>query len=188
MKLVIAQMKHETNTFSPVPTPLARFARGGGERPYEGEAAREAFKGTGTALGAFIELAERAGAEAVYPVAGNAAPSGPVHTEAFEAMAGRIVAAVKQGCDAVLLDLHGAMVTQAHDDGEGELLGRIRKIAPEVPIGVALDMHTNLYPEMGERATVIAGYQTYPHVDMYETGLRAAQPIFSLLEKKSRPA
>jgi microcystin degradation protein MlrC len=186
MKIVIAQMKHETNTFSPVPTPLARFAHGT-PAPLEGAAVREAFKGTGTAIGAFIDLAEQAGAEAVYPVAGNAAPSAPVDTAAYEAMAGRIVDAVAKGCDAVLLDLHGAMVTRAHDDGEGELLGRIRRIAPDVPIGVALDMHTNLFPAMGRLATVIAGYQTYPHVDMYETGARAASPIFSLLKRKSKP-
>jgi microcystin degradation protein MlrC len=75
------------------------------------------------------------------------------------------------------------MVTRAHDDGEGELLGRIRRVAPEVPIGVALDMHTNLFPAMGQLSTVIAGYQTYPHVDMYETGLRAGKAILS----KARP-
>jgi microcystin degradation protein MlrC len=171
-------MKHETNTFSPVPTPLARFAHGT-PLPLEGRAVHEAFKGTGTAIGAFIDLAEQAGAEAVYPVAGNAAPSAPVDTAAYEAMAGRIVDAVARGCDAVLLDLHGAMVTRAHDDGEGELLGRIRRVAPDVPIGVALDMHTNLFPAMGRLATVIAGYQTYPHVDMYETGLRAGKAILS---------
>jgi microcystin degradation protein MlrC len=186
MRLVIAQMKHETNTFSPVATPLARFAHGT-PAPLEGRAVREAFKGTGTAIGAFIELAEKAGAEAAYPVAGNAAPSGPVETAAYEAMAGRIVDAVAKGCDAVLLDLHGAMVTRAHDDGEGELLGRIRRVAPEVPIGVALDMHTNLFPAMGNLATAIAGYQTYPHVDMYETGIRAGRAIFSNLSKSTRP-
>ena len=187
MRLVIAQMKHETNTFSPVPTPLARFARGAAQ-PLEGAAVRDAFKGTGTAIGAFIDLADQAGAEAVYPVAGNAAPSAPVDTAAYEAMAGPIVDAVARGCDAVLLDLHGAMVTRAHDDGEGELLARIRRVAPEVPIGVALDMHTNLFPAMGQLATVIAGYQTYPHVDMYETGVRAGRPIFSLLDRKIKPA
>jgi len=178
MRLVIAQLKHETNTFSPVPTPLARFAHGT-PAPLEGPAVREAFKGTGTAIGAFIDLAEQAGAEAVYPIAGNAAPSAPVDTAAYEFMAGRIVDAVAKGCDAVLLDLHGAMVTRAHDDGEGELLGRLRRIAPDIPIGVALDMHTNLFPAMGRLATVIAGYQTYPHVDMYETGLRAGKAILS---------
>jgi microcystin degradation protein MlrC len=187
MRIVIAQMKHETNTFSPVPTPLGRFT-GGRPQPLAGRELREAFKGTGTAIGAFIDLAEEAGAEAVYAVSGHAAPSGPVATEAYDAMAARIVDAVARGCDAVLLDLHGAMVAEAHDDGEGELLRRIRAVAPRVPIGVALDMHTNLFPAMGELATVIAGYQTYPHVDMYETGVRAAKPILSLLKGEARPA
>ncbi len=186
MKLVIAQMKHETNTFSPVPTPLARFASGGGTPP-EGDAARAAYKGTGSAIGAFIDLAEDAGAQYTIPIAASAWPSGPVEDAAFEHIAGRICAAVAQGCDAVLLDLHGAMVTRTFDDGEGELLRRIRAIAPGVPIGVALDMHTNLYDAMGENASVIAGYQTYPHVDMYETGLRAGRAALAQLAGHARP-
>lgn len=186
MRLVIAQMKHETNTFSPVPTTLARFARARAT-PWEGEAIRDAFRNTGSAIGAFIDLATKAGADMVLPVAGNAAPSGPVQTEAYEWMTSRILAAVADGCDGVLLDLHGAMVTEQHDDGEGELLRRIRKIAPKVPIGVALDMHTNFFPAIGELATAVAGYQTYPHVDMYDTGRRAAQPILDLLAGKAKP-
>jgi microcystin degradation protein MlrC len=187
MRLLIAQMKHETNTFSPVPTPLGRFAPGG-KRPYEGEEIRAAFKGTGTAIGAFIDLAERAGAEIMLPIAGDAAPSGRVDSAAYEYMTGRIVEAAAKGCDAILLDLHGAMVPEGYDDGEGELLRRIRKVAPKVPIGVALDMHTNLFPEMAEHATVIAGYQTYPHVDMFDTGLRAGRPILAMLEGRAQPA
>ncbi len=187
MRLVIAQMKHETNTFSPVPTPLARFARGG-PVPHEGDAVRAAFRGTGTAIGAFIELAEHAGASCVFPVAGSAAPSGPVDRAAYEWMAGRIVEAAARGCDAILLDLHGAMVPEGLDDGEGELLHRIREVAPAVPIGVALDMHTNFSPAMAKHATVLAGYQTYPHVDMFETGMRAGRPVLAVLEGKVRPA
>jgi microcystin degradation protein MlrC len=187
MKLVIAQMKHETNTYSPVPTPLARFAVGGGLPP-EGAAAIAAYRGTGAALAAFIELAEQAGAAYTLPIAASAWPSGPVDDAAFEHIAGRICDAVSQGCDAVLLDLHGAMVTQSFDDGEGELLRRIRAIAPTVPIGVALDMHTNFYDAMGENATAIAGYQTYPHVDMYETGQRAGRAVLALLAGRAKPA
>ena len=187
MKLVIAQMKHETNTFSPVPTDLARFATGT-EVPPEGAAAVAAYRDTGSAIGAFIELAEAVGADYTVAVAGNAWPSGPVHDAAFETMAGRICGAVAAGCDAVLLDLHGAMVTQTYEDGEGELLRRIRKINAMVPIGVALDMHTNLYDAIGEHSTVIAGYQTYPHVDMYETGLRAGRAVLALLAGTAKPA
>jgi len=187
MKLVIAQMKHETNTFSPVPTPIGRFARARAMPP-EGQAVIETYRGTGSAIGAFIELAERAGAVVDTPIAAEAWPSGPVENEAFEYVAGRICDAVSRGCDAVLLDLHGAMVTQSLEDGEGELLSRIRRIAPDVPIGVALDMHTNLYPAIAKHATVIAGYQTYPHVDVHETGMRAGRPIFAMLENRARPA
>ncbi|GAB1390585.1 MAG: microcystin degradation protein MlrC [Rubrivivax sp.] len=187
MKIVIAQMKHETNTFSPVPTPLARFS---GERstPLEGADAYQAYKGTGTAIGAFLELAEEAGAEIVLPVAANAWPSGPVEDAAYEHIVQRIVDAVADGCDAVLLDLHGAMVTRSFEDGEGELLRRLRAIAPAVPIGVALDMHTNLFPAMVDHATVLAGYQTYPHVDMFETGLRAGRAVFAMLAGRARPS
>ena len=186
MRIVIAQMKHETNTFSPVPTDLRRFARGQAT-PLEGEAIRTAFKGTGTAIGAFIDLAGKAGAQVVLPVAGDASPSGPVQTTAYEWMVTRILDAIAQGCDAVLLDLHGAMVTEAHDDGEGELLRRIRALAPTLPVGVALDMHTNLFPAMYENAAVLAGYQTYTHVDMYGTGLRAGRPILAALERTATP-
>ncbi|HEX2539461.1 MAG TPA: M81 family metallopeptidase [Caldimonas sp.] len=187
MKLVIAQMKHETNTYSPVPTPLARFAVGGGE-PLEGDAARAAYRGTGSAIAAFIELADAAGAEVVIPIAASAWPSGPVEDAAFEHIAGRICAAVAAGCDGILLDLHGAMVTESHEDGEGELLRRIRAIAADVPIALALDMHTNLYDGCARDATVIAGYQTYPHVDMHETGLRAGRALLALLAGRARPA
>ncbi|MBP6903259.1 MAG: M81 family metallopeptidase [Burkholderiaceae bacterium] len=187
MKLVIAQMKHETNTFSPVPTPLARFAVEGGVPP-SGEAAIAAYRGTGSAIAAFIELAEEAGAQMVVPVAAAAWPSGPVHDAAFEYIAGRICEAVAAGCDGVMLDLHGAMVTQSFEDGEGELLRRIRAIAPTVPIAVALDMHTNLYDAMGEHSTVIAGYQTYPHIDMHGTGLRAGRALLALLAGRARPS
>ncbi|MFO1200078.1 MAG: M81 family metallopeptidase [Burkholderiaceae bacterium] len=187
MKIVIAQMKHETNTFSPVPTPVERFGRAGGPPP-EGKAAIDAFRGTGLSISAFIDLAEAARAEIDLAVAGSAAPSGPCEDSVFEYFASRICAAVARGCDAVLLDLHGAMVTKSLEDGEGELLRRVRAIAPDVPIGVALDMHTNLYPAMVDHATVISGYHTYPHVDMYETGMRAGSAVFAMLDGRARPA
>jgi microcystin degradation protein MlrC len=110
-----------------------------------------------------------------------------VEDAAFEHIAGRIVEAVAAGCDGVLLDLHGAMVTQSFDDGEGELLRRIRAVAPGVPIGVALDMHTNLYDAMGEHANVLAGYQTYPHVDVHETGQRAGRALIAQLQGRAQP-
>jgi microcystin degradation protein MlrC len=186
MRIVVAEMSHETNTFSPVVTDLARFS-GGAAAPLEGDAALKVFRGTATGLGGFIAACESAGHEIVLPIAAGAAPSGPVEDAAFEYIAGSIVTAISRGCDAVMLDLHGAMVTKTYDDGEGELLRRIRDVAPNVPIAVALDMHANIYPQLVERADVIAGYQTYPHVDMDGTALRAGRALLAMLAGTAKP-
>ena len=188
MRLLIAQMLHETNTFSPVPTDLQRFALSAGEKPPCGAAAVAAFRGTGTATGAFIDLAEEAGAEFELVLGAHAAPSGPVHSDAYDWMCAQVTTAVARGgWDGILLDLHGAMVTQTHEDGEGELLRRIRAIDAKTPIAVAYDMHANIYRDMVELAQVVAGYQTYPHVDMYETGARAGRALLRLIRGEARP-
>ena len=111
MRFVIATIKHETNTFSPIRTPLASFAIGRPDGlPAAGSRAIEAFRGTNTPLCAFIDLAEEEKAEIVLPVAAEAAPSGPVTDEAFDTMAAAVCDSIRTGCDAVFLDLHGAMV------------------------------------------------------------------------------
>ncbi len=91
------------------------------------------------------------------------------------------------GYDGILLDLHGAMVTRSHEDGEGTLLTRIRAVDPKTPIAVSYDMHANVYPEMVNHANVVAGYQTYPHVDMYDTGRRAGTALMRMLKGQVRP-
>lgn len=184
MRVVVAMVKHETNTFSPVPTPLSRFGRDG---PHWGEAALAAYAGTATAIGAFIDLARTAGAELVIPVAAEAWPSGPVPDDVYAALTDPVAEAVDRGCDLILLDLHGAMVTESHADGEGVLLERLRRLAPQVPIGVALDLHANLTARMAGNATAIAGFKTYPHTDLYETGLRAGRIAFAALAGTCRP-
>ncbi len=190
MRLLIAMMKHETNTFSPVPTPLQRFGHGPG--PLYGEAAVEAYRGTGTGLGAYLDLAEREGAEVVLPIAAGAPPSRPVEDAAYEHIAGVICDAVAQGrhrggYDGIMLDLHGAMVTESFEDGEGELLRRIRAIDAATPIAVSYDMHANLYDAMIENATVVAGYRTYPHIDTYDTAHRAGEILFAAIRGAVRP-
>ena len=186
MRVVIAMMKHETNTFSPVPTPIERFARGY-PLPPRGEDALKAFKGTGSAMAAFIDICEREGWGMVTPIAAQAAPSAPVQDAAYKEISDAIAEAVATGCDAVMLDLHGAMVTESMEDGEGALLERLRGIAPDVPIAVALDMHTNLYPAIADNATTLAGYQTYPHIDNYETGTRAGEVLVRVIKGAVTP-
>lgn len=187
-KIVIAMMQHETNTFSAIPTDWAAFGAGlGADGPVQGPAVARLFAGTGMAIGAFIDEARARGCEIATPIAAYAEPSGTVRHGDFERIAAIICDAVRAGCDAVLLDLHGAMVTTEQDDGEGALLHRLRRVDGDVPIGVALDFHANLSPAMVEAATVITGYRTYPHVDMYETGERCARTIFALLDGQARP-
>src|SRR5215467_12962760 len=129
MRLLIAMMKHETNTFSPVPTPLARFG------PLYGEAAIRAYRGTGTGLGAYLDLAERERAEIVVPIAAGAPPSGPVENAAYTEITDTICnAAARGGFDGIVLDLHGAMVTESLEDGEGDFLTRLRALAANTPI------------------------------------------------------
>jgi len=179
MKILIARLNHETNTFSPVPTPIEAFA------PDFDAAAYRANKGMRTGMAAFIDLAEGIGAQLVTPVSAMANPSGPVHAAAYDELTRRIVDAVP-GCDAILLDLHGAMVAENSDDGEGDLLARVRAAAPGVPIGVALDLHGNVTEKMVQNADVMVGFKTYPHVDMYETGEHAGRLLLQILRGEAR--
>jgi microcystin degradation protein MlrC len=186
MRLLIAMMKHETNTFSPVPTPLARFGHGPG--PLYGDAAIAAFRATGSGLGAYLDIAAREKAEIVLPIAAGAPPSRPVDDAAFEHIAGHICDAVARGgFDGIMLDLHGAMVTETYEDGEGELLRRIRALDTTTPIAVAYDMHANLYEAMIANATVVSGYRTYPHVDVYDTARRAGDILMRAIRGEVRP-
>ena len=185
MKFVVAQLQHETNTFSPVPTPWEAF---GNQGPLLGRDAYEAIDGTQVPMAAYLDLARKQGAEVVTPVAAWANPSGPVDGEAYDRICGLICDAVRQECDAVFLDLHGAMVVEGRtDDGEGTLLERIRAIAPGIPIAVSLDLHANVTDRMVRNCTVIAGYKTYPHVDGYEAGHLAGRILLRHLEGEIQP-
>jgi microcystin degradation protein MlrC len=180
-KIAIAMMMHETNTFSPVATPLGSF------RPLAGDAAIQEFRDTNTQLGGFLHVAREIGAEIAVPVAAGAHPSGYVERAAYEDMCDAIVGGIRAGCDAAFLALHGAMVAEHVDDGEGELLRRIRAVAPRLPIAVGLDFHAHVTAPMIEGATVVTGYRTYPHVDMAETAARAARTLVRALDGEVAP-
>lgn len=184
-RFVVAQVKHETNTFSPIGTPLTAFGHGNG--PLHGEEAKRALAGTNSPFAAFLDVAAREGAEAVTPIAAESWPSNRASRETFEALVRPLEDAVRRGCEAVLLDLHGAMVVEGADDAEGEILRRVRRIAPQVPVAVTLDYHTNLSPETVAAATVITGYKTYPHVDMYEAGRLAGEILARSLRGEVAP-
>ena len=187
-RFVTAVFSHETNTFSSIQTPLKSFGRfSGGNGPVSGDAAISAYRGTNMPVAAYIDLAEEAGAELNFAIAAQATPSGCAEDTVLEHVAEAVCDAVRGGCDALFLDLHGGMVTEGYDDPEGELLSRVRAIAPDLPICVAFDFHTNMSKATAENATVITGYRTYPHVDTYETGQRAGRTLIRALAGEVDP-
>ena len=187
MRLLLATMSHETNTFSPVPTRTERFCRNG-TTLLVGQEAVDFYRGTGTCMGGYLAVAEEAGATVVVPVCASAPPSGPVESEAYETFCTLITEAVAQGgFDGIWLDLHGAMVTDRFDDGEGELLRRIRAIDPVTPLCVAYDMHANVFDAMVANAQVVTGYQTYPHIDQRQTAERAARALLRVMRGDVKP-
>lgn len=187
MKLLLATFKHETNTFSPVETRNPRFFQGA-ETLIAGDAAIASRRGTGTGLGGFLDVAQKYGAQVAVAVVADAQPSGPVDRHTYREIVAAILDAARGTFDGVLLDLHGAMVAEGEDDGEGYLLRELRKLQPDVPVGVTLDMHANVSAEMVRHATVITGYHTYPHLDIYEAGVRAAEVICRTIRGELTPA
>ncbi len=182
MKFLIARFNHETNTFSPVATPLADF------EPRYGYDALNEQRHARTAMGAFIRLCEaQPGATLITPLSATANPSGTVNADAYTHLVETVLEGVRAHPDAILLDLHGALVAENAADGEGELLKAIRAIAPETPIAVALDLHGNVTPAMVEHADIMVSFKTYPHIDMAETGEHAGRLMMDWLAGKTRP-
>ena len=188
MRLLLATMSHETNTFSPVPTKVERFCRNG-TTLLSGQAAIDFYRGTGTCMGGYLAVAEDVGADVVVPVCASAPPSGKVDGDAYETFCRMITDAVAAGgFDAIWLDLHGAMVAERFDDGEGELLRRIRAIDARTPLCAAYDMHANVFDAMVSHAQIVTGYQTYPHIDQRETAERAARALLQVMRGEATPS
>jgi microcystin degradation protein MlrC len=184
-RIAVAGFQHETNTFAPLPTRYHDFETGGGWPALtRGADIFEVFHGLNIPLGGFVDAATDW--DLVPILWCNAEPGGYVSQDAFD----RIAAMICQGIvdagplDGIYLDLHGAMVTENFEDGEGELLRRLRAVVgPDLPIAVSLDLHGNLTREFVDLASVLAIYRTYPHVDMAATGARAKTLLEQLLNR-----
>jgi microcystin degradation protein MlrC len=188
VRVFTAMVSHETNTFSTIPTDRQQFAARG--LRYGGEIL-EAYRGTGTCLGGMIEAAARRGLTLMPSVAATASPAGRVRADVYEEITARLLRDLKDApsLDGILLDLHGAMVVEGLDDGEGALLGAVREVVgPDLPVAVTLDFHANVSEAMARLATLLHGYRTYPHVDMAERGQEAASRLADVIEGRLRPA
>ena len=186
MRIAIGCIGHETNTFSPVTTTINNFKKGSYHR---GDEIIDAFRETRTITGGFLDVAGQLNLQPVPLLWTFATPSGMVEHAAYEVLKTEFLTLLQNAgkLDGVLLDLHGAMVTDELEDVEGDLIQAVRETVGEIWIVTTLDLHANITAKMARYSDVIIGFDTYPHVDCYERGFEAGQLLFGMNEGKIQP-
>lgn len=174
LNVLSAEISHETNTFSIRPTDLQAFRD---RYLLDGPGAIGARGNANTELAGMLDVGRAHGWSVTHTISAAAGPGGRVTCVAFEALTAPLMeTARKGGWDGVFLILHGAMVTEDYDDGEGEILRRLRDIiGPDLPLAVTLDPHANVTSAMCAQAQILVSFTTYPHIDIRATGCRAAE-------------
>jgi microcystin degradation protein MlrC len=192
MKIAVGGMQHETNTFAPTRADLEAFVKGGGWPTIQyGEPMFAAVAGANLPIAGAIDALQAAGHQPVPLAWAAASPSAQVTRDAFETIVSELIARLQAALpvDGVYLDLHGAMVCDHLDDGEGEILARVRRVVgPKVPVVASLDLHANVTRRMVQTADAMTIYRTYPHVDMAATGARAARRLIDIVRSGRFPA
>lgn len=183
MHILVAGFQHETNTFAPSKAAYENFVRGEGFPAMVRGQDMLALREVNIPAGGFINAVLADGHTVSTVIWAGASPSAHVTRDAYERIAGEIVDAARAGgYDAIYLDLHGAMVAEHLDDGEGELLARVRAVAgPGLPVVASLDLHANVTAQMLQEADGLAAFRTYPHVDMADTGEHTARLLAARL-------
>lgn len=169
---------HESNTFSKNISDIAWFKN----RCWKfGEEVISRFQGVKTEFGGFIDAISLCNDMKLIPIfAAEATPSGPVSSEVETNIKNTVVEALRKApqVDAVLLSIHGAMVTETSQDGEGDLAEAIRKtVGPGIPIYATIDLHANITEKMTQYIDIMIPYDLYPHTDKYERGLQTANML-----------
>jgi microcystin degradation protein MlrC len=186
-RVAVAGFLHETNTFAPSLAQVVDFVQGGGYMPMaRGQAVIAQSAGINLGIAGAVEFGVLAGWNLVPVLWAGAIPSAHVSQDAYESITTEIISGIIAAgpLDGIFLDLHGAMVAAHVDDGEGELLMRLRAaVGYDIPIACALDLHGNITQEMVDAADVMVGFRTYPHVDMAQTGTRAAAQLDALMAR-----
>jgi microcystin degradation protein MlrC len=177
MRVFLAALGAETNTFSPIDTDLHAFAEGG---LYRGDASARDQGAMGAVLRTWQQAAAASGQACVEGLAAYAPPGAPVRAPAYASLRAELLDGLRRAMpvDVVLLLLHGAMMAEGEDDCEGDLLAAVREIVGDAVVGAVLDLHGNLSRRMVRAADVLISYKEYPHTDILA---RAAQ-LFALCQ------
>jgi microcystin degradation protein MlrC len=187
-RIAVGGFQHETNTFAPQQATWDDFVRADAWPPLlRGPELVASVEGFNVPIAGAVKRLVELGHDIVPLAWASAPPASYVTEDAYERMWAIFDEDLRRLApfDAIYLDLHGAMVAEHHEDGEGELLRRMRGIVGDrLPIVASLDYHANLTPEMAQLATALVGYRTYPHVDMAATGRRAVDLLIRLLAEK----
>ena len=184
-KILSAEFSHETNTFNVVPTTLKSFTH---RVLLDGKQAIAQRGSKNTELAGLLDVGAEHNWQIEHCFSASAGPGGKVTSHAFNEILKPLEHRFSEQWDGVFLILHGAMVTDFCDDGEGELLRRVRvSLGPDIPIAVTLDPHANVTSKMCQLAQILVSYNTYPHIDMRETGQRAGQILQRTLLKQIHP-
>ncbi len=192
MRIATGGISHETSSFSRVPTTIDDFESGFGL--YRGPELIQRFTNSNICTGGFIDGAKSHGFELLPLLWGFAYPSGLIVREDYESLKQEFLDRLKRleqdggPVDGVLLDLHGAMVVEGIDDGDGDFIESVRNVVgPHIPIIVTFDLHANHTQRRVDAANAIVGFDTFPHVDMNERGREAADLIVRTIRGEIRP-
>lgn len=185
--ILIAQFRHETNTFSDDPCTLECYEN---RNLFFGDKMISFFNGVDNEIGAFISYFSKVNDVVLVPsVAADAMPCGPVVRNVYEKVKDSIIDVIRKNhVDALLLALHGAMVLDFDEDGEGRLLEELRaEIGRDIPVFITLDLHANITAKMVRFADAMFPYDCYPHTDAFDRGLEAADYLYKTLKKEIKP-
>lgn len=187
MRVVTGLIAHETSTFTTVETTRKNYQERYGN--LRGNDILQAFRGTNKPTGGFIEGAEVHGFELIPTIVAEPHPSAPTPRALFDEIIQEMLNGFSDAgpIDGVLLELHGAMVAEGIDDGEGYILAAVRNLVGDVPIVGQLDIHSNVSPEMIEIADVLIGRESYPEVDMALRGRECADVLVRIIREGLRP-
>jgi len=188
MRVALGGITHEANTFCPHVTDLADFEA---RQLLRGEEILKGWRETCTEQAGMLSvLTAVPGCEVVPTFLARALSGAPMRQQTLNVLLGELLARIEaaQPVDGVLLVLHGAMMSDREPDATGYVLSRVRAlVGPDVPVVGTLDLHANVTQRMAREATALIGYHTAPHVDMYETGQKAAQVLLATLAGTRTP-